>query len=174
MALAPTPAGDGLLITLLILCVYLSFSSQYFLQYQNILNITEAMAVVGIAAAFATVVVIGGGIDLTPVTVMVVADRVPARAERRMPVPVVVLIALAASVRDRLVNGALIALLTLNLFIVTLGTNFLFTGSPTSPPTELAAHLERAVLQDRQSQLPGRIPVSTAIMIGVFVLASSS
>ena len=163
----------GLPIILLILCVYLSFSSQYFLQYQNILNITEAMAVVGIAAAFATVVVIGGGIDLTPVTVMVVAGIVCLHAlNAGMPVPVVVLVALAASAGIGLVNGALIALLTLNPFIVTLGTNFLFTGIAyvaTDGNSQLISSVPFSKIG--QSQLPGRIPVSTAIMLGVFVLA---
>ena len=52
------------------LCVYLGFASEFFWRCQNLLNITEAVAVVGIAAAFATVVVISGGLDLSPVAVI--------------------------------------------------------------------------------------------------------
>src|SRR5215216_650186 len=43
----------GLPIILLLLCIYLSVTSQYFLEYQNLLNSTQAVTVVGIAAAFA-------------------------------------------------------------------------------------------------------------------------
>ena len=162
----------GLPIILLLLCIYLSFSSQYFLQYQNILNITEAMAVVGIAAAFATLVMIGGGIDLTPVTVMVVAGIVCLHALNiGMPVPVVVLLALLAGAGIGIVNGGLIAFLGLNPFIVTLGTNFLFTGLAyvaTDGNSQLISSVPFSKIG--QSQLPGRIPVSTAIMLGAFVV----
>ena len=65
--------------------VYLSFASPYFLQRQNLLNITEAVSVIGIAAAFATVVVISGGIDLTPVTVMIVDGHRRAADDRSRP-----------------------------------------------------------------------------------------
>ena len=53
--------------------MYLSFSSPYFLDWQNLLNVTFAVSAIGIAAAFATLVVIGGGLDLTPVTVGIMA-----------------------------------------------------------------------------------------------------
>jgi ribose/xylose/arabinose/galactoside ABC-type transport system permease subunit len=162
----------GLPIILLLLCLYLSISSQYFLEYQNLLNITEAMAVVGIAAAFATIVVIGGGIDLTPVTVMVVAGIVCLHAlNLGLGVPIVVLLALISAAGIGLVNGGLIALLNLNPFIVTLGTNFLFTGIAyvaTDGNSQLISSESFAKIG--QSQLPGRIPVSTAIMLGVFAL----
>ena len=151
----------GLPLILLLLCVYLSFSSQYFLEYQNLLNITEAVAVVGIAAAFATIVVIGGGIDLTPVTVMVMAGhRLPARAERR---------AAGSARRRRRARGrrpgsasstaSLIAIGALNPFIVTLGTNFLFTGIAyvvTDGNSQLISSVPFAKIG--QSQLPGRHP----------------
>jgi ribose transport system permease protein len=162
----------GLPIILLLLGLYLSFSTQYFLEYQNLLNITEAVAVVGIAAAFATIVVIGGGIDLTPVTVMVMAGIVCLHAlNLGLPVPFVVLLALLASVGIGLVNGALIAFGRLNPFIVTLGTNFLFTGIAyvvTDGNSQLISNESFARIG--QSVLPGKIPVSTAIMIGTFAV----
>ena len=162
----------GLPAILLLLCIYLSISSQYFLQYQNLLNITEAVAVVGIAAAFATIVVIGGGIDLTPVTVMVTSGIVCLHAlNLGLPIPIVVLLALAAAGGIGLVNGGLIAIGGLNPFIVTLGTNFLFTGIAyvaTDGNSQLISNVSFSKIG--QSQLPGRIPVSTAIMVGVFVL----
>ena len=84
-------------------------------------------------AAFATVVVISGGIDLTPVTVMTLAGIVALHTTQLgLPLGVVVICSLAAGVGVGLVNGLLISLLNLNAFIVTLGTNFCSRGLRTS------------------------------------------
>ena len=112
----------GLPLITLLFGVYLAFASQYFLQYQNILNITEAIAVLGIAASFATVVVVSGGIDLTPVTVEVMAGIVCLHAlNGGIPVPLVVLLALAAAAGIGLLNGLLIGLGRVHSIIVTFG-----------------------------------------------------
>ena len=163
----------GLPLILLLLGIYLSLSSQYFLQYQNLLNITQAVAVVGIAAAFATVVMIGGGIDLTPVTVMVMSGIVCLHAlNSGLPVPIVVVLALGASLGIGLVNGLFVAVGVLNPFIVTLGTNFLFTGIAyvvTDGNSQLISSTSFASIG--QAHIPGNIPVSTLIMFGTFLLA---
>jgi ribose/xylose/arabinose/galactoside ABC-type transport system permease subunit len=163
----------GLPLILVLLCVYLAVTSQYFLQYQNVLNITEAVAVVGIAAAFATIVVIGGGIDLTPVTVMVLAGIVCLHAlNAGLPLPAVIALALAASLAIGLLNGGLIAFGGLNPFIVTLGTNFLFTGIAyvvTDGNSELISSQSFATIG--QSHLPGKVPTSTVIMFATFIVA---
>src|SRR5262245_21893491 len=75
------------LITLA-LFVYLSFANEYFFDEENLLNITAAVALVGIAAAFATIVVISGGIDLSPVVTFIMAGLVCQWAlARGIPVP---------------------------------------------------------------------------------------
>jgi ribose transport system permease protein len=163
----------GLPLITLLFGVYLTFASQYFLQYQNLLNITESIAVLGIAASFATVVVVSGGIDLTPVTVEVMAGIVCLHGlNAGLPVPVVVAIALAAAVAIGLLNGLLIAIGRLNPFIVTLGTNFLFTGVAyvvTAGNAQLIPNHEFA--QIGQSRLPGHIPTSAVLMLGTFAIA---
>jgi ribose transport system permease protein len=163
----------GLPLILVLLCVYLAFTSQYFFQYQNLLNITQAVAVVGIAAAFATIVVIGSGIDLTPVTVMVMAGIVCLHTlNAGLSLPLVVLVALLASAGIGLVNGLLIAIGELNPFIVTLGVNFLFTGVAyvvTDGNSQLIDN--NAFLSIGQSQAFAKIPTVTLIMLGAFLLA---
>ena len=163
----------GLPFILLLLCVYLSVTSEYFLQYQNLLNITQAVAVVGIAAAFATIVVIGSGIDLTPVTVMVMSGIVCLHAlNAGLSVPLVIITALGASVAIGLLNGILIAAGQLNPFIVTLGINFLFTGIAyvvTDGNSQLISNDSFSAIG--QSHVLGRIPTSTVIMVGTFAVA---
>lgn len=119
----------GLPLIILALGIYLSIASPYFFGWQNFMNITDAVAFVGIAAAFATIVLISGGIDLTPVTVAVMVGIVCSQAfDAGMSVPVAVVLSLLVAGAIGLLNGLLISLINLNALIVTLATNFLFTG----------------------------------------------
>ncbi len=49
----------------MIACVIISMQSPYFLQGENFANIGTAVAVSGVMAAFTTIVLIGGGLDLS-------------------------------------------------------------------------------------------------------------
>src|SRR5215213_8553507 len=160
----------GLPLITLLLAVYLSFASEYFLQRQNLLNITEAVAVIGIAAAFATLVVIGGGIDLTPVTVMTVTGIVVLRLlQHDVPVVPAVILALLAGAGVGLLNGLLIGIGRLNPFIVTLGTNFLFTGIAYVSTEGNSQIIENSTfLEIGQSRLFWSIPTSSVIMLVSF------
>jgi ribose transport system permease protein len=163
----------GLPLIAVLLGAYLALTSQYFLEKQNLLNITEAVSVVGIAAAFATVVVISGGIDLTPVTVGVIAGIVCLHAlNDGMPIVVVIGLALLASAGVGLLNGLLVAIGLLNPFIVTLGTNFLFTGIAYVLTDGNSQQItQQRFLDIGQSRLWQQVPTASVIMIASFALA---
>jgi ribose transport system permease protein len=163
----------GLPLITLALCVYLSFSSPYFLDWQNLLNVTFAVSAIGIAAAFATLVVIGGGLDLTPVTVGIMAGLTCVKGvEAGYPVVVVVALALAAAAGIGLLNGLLIGIGRLNPFIVTLGTNFLFTGVAFVVTAGGALNVENQSFANiGQSLLWFDIPTPTVIMALTFACA---
>ena len=163
----------GLPLIMLGLCVYLSFSSEYFLEWQNILNITFAVAAIGIAAAFATLVVIGGGLDLTPVTVGIMSGLTCVKGlDAGVPVPVVVVLALLAALAIGLLNGLLIAIGRLNPFIVTLGTNFLFTGVAFVITSGNSLNIESSrFTMIGQSTVSFNIPTPTLIMFATFLVA---
>jgi ribose transport system permease protein len=163
----------GLPLVTILLGVYLSAASEFFLTKQNLLNITEAVAIIGIAAPFATVVVISGGLDLTPVTVMTMAGIVSLHALNvGVPVVGVVVLALLASTAIGLINGLLISIGELNPFIVTLGTNFLFTGIAYVITEGSSQVIEsEGFLQIGQSRLPFDIPTASVIMVGSFLVA---
>ena len=119
----------GLPLIIVVLGVFLSVRSEYFLDWQNLMNVTDAVAYLGVAAAFATIVAIAGGIDLTPVVVMVTVGIVINKLIiAGVPLGLAIAIALTAACAIGLLNGLLISLIGLNSFIVTLATNFLFTG----------------------------------------------
>ncbi len=160
----------GLPIILAGLCVYLGFASEFFWRWKNILNITEAVSVVGIAAAFATVVVISGGLDLTPIAVITMTGIVATEAFRAdLPVWLVVFIALLAAAGIGAVNGSLVAFLNLNPFIVTLGTTFLFTGVAFLITDGTPRDIEsEGFNQLGQSKIWFEIPIDTVWMVAVF------
>jgi ribose transport system permease protein len=163
----------GLPLITLALCVYLSFSSPYFLDWQNLLNVTFAVSTIGIAAAFATLVVIGGGLDLTPVTVGIMAGLTCVKGvEAGYPVLVVIGLALAAAAGIGLLNGLLIGIGRLNPFIVTLGTNFLFTGVAFVVTAGGALNVDNQSFANiGQSTLWFDIPTPTLIMGATFAAA---
>jgi ribose transport system permease protein len=119
----------GLPLIIVCLGAFLAIKSEYFLEWQNLMNVTDAVAYLGVAAAFATIVAIAGGIDLTPVVVMVTVGIVAGKLlDAGVPLVPVIVISLVAACSIGLLNGVLISVIGLNSFIVTLGTNFLFTG----------------------------------------------
>jgi ribose transport system permease protein len=157
----------------LALAVYLSISSEFFLTERNLLNITEAVAVVGIAAAFATIVVIGGGIDLSPVVIFIMSGIfVQWSLEGGLPVPVAVAVGVLVGAAIGLLNGLLIAIGNLNPFIVTLGTNFVFTGLAFVITEGDPLLIDNDSFEKiGSSNLIGDIPTVTVIMLAVFALA---
>jgi len=156
-----------------LLCAYLGSTNQYFLDKQNLLNITEAVAVIGIAAALATYVVIIGGLDLTPVTVFVIAGVVVIKTiDAGWPLFAVILSGILAGGAIGLVNGILISVYELNPVIVTLGTNFLFTGVAfiaTAGEGQLIS--DEAFLDFWARKLPWDVPLVSVMMVAVFAAA---
>lgn len=158
----------------LALVVYLSFANEFFLTERNLLNVTSAVALVGIAAAFATIVVISGGIDLSPVVVFIMAGLVCQWAlARGVPVPFTIALGLAAGSAIGLLNGLLVAVGNLNPFIVTLGTNFLFTGLAFVLTDGDALVIDHAGFKELgNGEVLGNVPNTTIVMVVAFALAS--
>jgi len=157
----------------LALVIYLALSNEYFFTEKNLLNITAAVALIGIASAFATIVLISGGIDLSPVVIFIMAGLVCQWAlVRGVPVPVTIVLGLAAGAAIGLLNGLLVAVGRLNPFIVTLATNFLFTGLAFVLTDGDALLIEDEGFKEiANSNLVGNVPTVTVIMAAVFALA---
>jgi ribose transport system permease protein len=163
----------GLPAVTLALVLYLSISNEFFFSERNLLNITAAVAIVGIAAAFATIVLIGGGIDLSPVVVFIMSGIVCHWAlGAGVPIPFTILLGLSAGAAIGLLNGLLIAVGNLNPFIVTLGTNFLFTGLAFVLTEGDALLIENeSFIEIGTSDLVGNVPTITVMMFAAFAVA---
>ena len=166
------PEISAVAVTVL-LCTYLGLTNQYFLDKQNLLNITASVSVIGTAAAFATYVIIIGGLDLTPVTVFVISGVVVIKSlGAGLPLFAVVALAILAGAGIGMLNGLLVAFFDLNPVIVTLGTNFLFTGIAfivTAGNGEIIT--QERFLNFWSATVPGNVPVISLMMVSVVAVA---
>ncbi len=122
----------GSLIGIVIFFLALSILSPVFLSMNNFINIFNQITVNIIIAAGITLLIIGGGIDLSVGSVLALCGIFTANYFRSAPssgsVMVGILIGLAVGVSCGLFNGLLIAYLRIPPFIATLGTMSIFRG----------------------------------------------
>jgi ribose transport system permease protein len=121
--------APGLLAALIVLFVVLSITTEYFFSVQNALNILHAVSFVGVASAVATLVLVGGGIDLSTASVMALAGTVVAgMLEAGYPMPLAVCVALLSGLAVGAVNAVVIVKFGINPLIATIGTQFVVRG----------------------------------------------
>ena len=114
----------GILIALLVMCVFLSIATNSFLATTNIFNVLRQIAVNVFLACGMTMVIILGGIDLSVGAVIALSGctcaSMIAKAGINPLLAILVGIALGAVVG--LINGLIVAFSTIPPFIVTLAT----------------------------------------------------
>lgn len=114
--------ATGPLIGLVLLCVFLTVSTDTFLSVRNFLNILDQVTVLGIMAVGMTLVILIGGIDLAVGSVMALTMMVLGylNVEAGVPMGVAIPLALAAAGVNGLVAGLLITRFNVPAFIATL------------------------------------------------------
>jgi ribose/xylose/arabinose/galactoside ABC-type transport system permease subunit len=121
--------NPGLVIALVIVFVVLSLASPYFLTTTNLLNIAKAVAIVGIAAVGQTIVIIGGGFDLSMGSTMAAAGMLAAfLLEANLGIPIAFGAALALGALVGVVNGTIVSRFRINPLIATLATLSIVRG----------------------------------------------
>ena len=113
----------GILLVMLALGIFLSIANPRFLSVDNFMNIARNYSDIGIGAVGMTLVLIIGGIDLSVASIMALGGLVAALAMTSwgLPIPIAILLGIAAGAVIGLVNGLLIQRLRLPPFIATLG-----------------------------------------------------
>lgn len=121
----------GILIALLLVCIILSFLSEFFLTQRNILNVLRQASINGILAIGMTFVILARGIDLSVGSVVALAGVVSASLATTSATaglagaPYPVLLALGAGVLVGVaagwVSGVLVAYFNVPAFVATLG-----------------------------------------------------
>jgi ribose transport system permease protein len=112
---------------LIVLLVWLSVLGQGFWSVANLQNLVVAVSVEGIMVMGMTIVMIGGGFDLSIGSVVALSGVIVVKT---LPLgkPVAVVLALVAASAVGLANGTLITRLRVNPFIATLGTMVVVRG----------------------------------------------
>jgi ribose transport system permease protein len=113
----------GILLVILVLVAYMSIRFDRFLSVDNLMNIARNYSDIAIGAVGMTLVLIIGGIDLSVASVMALGGLVASIAMVwwGLPVPIAILLGVAAGAAIGLVNGILIQRVRLAPFIATLG-----------------------------------------------------
>ena len=119
-----TAPAVGPLLALIATMVFFSLKTDRFLQAQNLSLVLQQVMVVGVLAIGQTLVILTAGIDLSVGTVMAFGQIVMTKLAVASGVPAVpaMLIGIATCVGFGMLNGALVTVVRLPAFIVTLGT----------------------------------------------------
>ncbi|MCH1981061.1 ABC transporter permease [Ruminococcus sp. OA3] len=120
----------GVLMILLLMVILLSFMTDTFLTYRNLINIVRQVTFYAIVGYGAMMTLIGGDFDLSPGSVIGLTSILSTMAitgtDRGVGLPLLVAIAVGLAVG--FVNGFLIAYCNMPAFIATLGTQTLLRG----------------------------------------------
>ncbi len=121
-ALAFVRGATGPLIGLVLLCAFLSFSTDTFLTLRNFLNVMDQITVLGVMAVGMTLVILIGGIDLSVGSVLALSGMVMGYLgdNRAWPFVLAIVVALIVSAACGLVSGLMVTRLRMPAFIATL------------------------------------------------------
>ncbi|MET9480687.1 ABC transporter permease [Streptomyces sp. NPDC006638] len=158
----------GLALLLIVFVAVAGSTTDAFLTEGNITNLLKQMVTTGLLAYGMLTVILTGGIDLSVGSVVAFSGIVAAGLSSGLPVPLAMLVGIVSGMAFGMVNGTLVARFQLAPFVVTLaalttirGLAFVYSETPVAPEKEGFFELGSAVL--------GPIPVSTLIMLGVFL-----
>lgn len=118
---------NGIIVTLLLLCVILSFVSPFFLTIPNVLNILRQISINGLISIGMTFVILTGGIDLSVGSILAFGGIVaasfasPSFGSSSYSIFVPVLMGLLAGTGLGALNGLVISKLKVPPFVMTLG-----------------------------------------------------
>ncbi|QUI25368.1 ABC transporter permease [Vallitalea pronyensis] len=116
----------GVLVALILLCVFLSFASPYFLKPMNIFNVLRQISIIGILAVGQCLVIIIGCLDLSAGTTMGLMGVLCAIfIGFGIPPIVAFVLVIASGALIGTVNGLLVTRFGVNAFIVTLGMQYI-------------------------------------------------
>lgn len=120
----------GALSAMILVAALVAATTNHFLEQGNLSNLVLQVSIVSIVAIGSTVVILTGGIDLSPGSAIALMTMVFAILAKNLALPLViaVLLVLALGVALGLINGALTAYLRIPSFITTLATLSAFRG----------------------------------------------
>lgn len=122
------PETAALLAVLVGLCAFFSVRSEFFLNYDNALNILTAACIIGIIAAPATLLMVAGQVDLSVGSLLTLTGVVMAVVAADHGVAAGVLAAVLTALGVGMLNGMVVTVVGVNSLITTLGTLAVLAG----------------------------------------------
>ena len=162
------PELTGLLVVLIGLVVFFSIKSPYFMGSDNILNILVAIAVTGIIAVPATMLVIAGQVDLSVGSGAAFCGVLLASQVDHLGFGLAILLVLVAGAAVGAINGTLVTVLNVNSLITTLGMLAVLRGV-----TQLLAGGQTMIVPGFEALGTARplgIPLPVIIVLAIVVL----
>ena len=161
----------SILIALILLCLFFSLASPYFLTIRNILNFTMNTSLLGIMAAGLFIAMVIGEIDVSQYSIVALSTAVMVISIRRgMNSGLAILLAFGVAVLCGIVNGSLVAFLRINPVITTLGAMMVYRGISYNITEARAMGVTGRLFTALGSGRLLGIPASVYVMLGVFGL----
>lgn len=121
--------GQGLLLMAVLIGVYFSIRSPYFLTWSNALTIGSTGAALGVMALAETFLIVSGGIDVSVGSVVAISSVCFAKLlEHHLAFGPAAVLTVGIGAGVGLINAILVVGLTINPLIATLGTLSVFQG----------------------------------------------
>ncbi len=161
----------GLVVAVLGEILFFSLMSPYFMTSMNLINITRAIAVVGVVAVGETIVIISGGFDLSIGATMAASGMTSVYlVNMGVPLWVAFIAALSIGIVIGIINGVVISYAGINPLITTLATLAIVRGLGyiISKGQELPMHNE-SYLNIGAGKLFG-VPYIVIILISMFLI----
>lgn len=114
----------GIGAVFVVICLFFSLSSEFFLTWNNLSNVLRQSSINGILAIGVTYVILTGGIDLSVGSILALAGVVAGSMltlTAGLPIALGLAVGLLVGAACGLVNGILVAFLRLPSFVATLG-----------------------------------------------------
>ena len=161
---------SGVIIALIILCVFLSIASPYFLKYTNVFNVLRQLSLIAILAVGECLIIIQGGLDLSSGTVMGLMGVICALCCTLSMAPILIFfIVIFCGMAIGAANGVLVTKFGVNSFIVTLGMQYIARSIALLLTGGIPVKMENDI-SVLGSGYVGPVPVSVLIMAGVIAI----
>ncbi len=113
--------GVGLLLLYIVMIIFIANQSPYFLGARNLVNLPVSVAVIGMIAVFSTLLMIGGGLDLSVGANTALVGVIVASTQTQFGIVGASAFGILIGALIGLINGLLVTRVGINPLITTLG-----------------------------------------------------
>lgn len=163
------PELTALVLFFVVEFAFFSIKSPFFFGWNNFLNILTAMAVIGVLAAPATLLLVAGQFDLSVGSGIAFVSVIMVQTDVHHATTLAVLLAVLAGMALGVLNGLLVTVVGVNALITTLGTLAMMSGF-----AKVISSGQTIVLNGfggiGTARPFGNIPVPVLIFVGVVAL----